>query len=244
MAKNIKKYMLAMLLILAAGLCAAAAFPVYQWLSVPENRSLIWQRIDSLGPWGVGIFLCIQVLQVIVALIPGEPVELAAGMLYGTWGGLLICLAGILIGSSVIFTLARRFGQPLVRKLIHEEDMKKYAFLSDAQKLDMLVFLVFLIPGTPKDTLNYLCPLTPISPVRFLILSTFARIPSVLSSTFAGANFAEGNLIGSALILCLTTLVGILGIRYEKVLIQWLNQRTSRLRTRMNGEKPQSENRP
>lgn len=244
MAKNIKKCMLAVLLILAAGLCAAAAFPVYQWLSVPENRSLIWQRIDALGPWGVGIFLCIQVLQVIVALIPGEPVELAAGMLYGTWGGLLICLAGILIGSSVIFTLARRFGQPLVRKLIHEEDMKKYAFLSDAQKLDMLVFLVFLIPGTPKDTLNYLCPLTPISPVRFLILSTFARIPSVLSSTFAGANFAEGNLIGSALILCLTTLVGILGIRYEKVLIQWLNQRTSRLRTRMNGEKSQSENRP
>lgn len=244
MAKNIKKCMLAVLLILAAGLCAAAAFPVYQWLSVPENRSLIWQRIDALGPWGVGIFLCIQVLQVIVALIPGEPVELAAGMLYGTWGGLLICLAGILIGSSVIFTLARRFGQPLVRRLIHEEDMKKYAFLSDAQKLDMLVFLVFLIPGTPKDTLNYLCPLTPISPVRFLILSTFARIPSVLSSTFAGANFAEGNLIGSALILCLTTLVGLLGIRYEKVLIQWLNQRTSRLRTRMNGEKPQSENRP
>ena len=244
MAKNIKKCMLAVLLILAAGLCAAAAFPVYQWLSIPENRSLIWQRIDALGPWGVGIFLCIQVLQVIVALIPGEPVELAAGMLYGTWGGLLICLAGILIGSSVIFTLARRFGQPLVRRLIHEEDMKKYAFLSDAQKLDMLVFLVFLIPGTPKDTLNYLCPLTPISPVRFLILSTFARIPSVLSSTFAGANFAEGNLIGSALILCLTTLVGILGIRYEKVLIQWLNQRTSRLRTRMNGEKPQSENRP
>ena len=243
MSKNIKKYMLAALLVLAAFLCAAVAYPIYEWVRIPENRTLIWERIDALGPWGAGIFLCIQILQVVIALIPGEPVELAAGMLYGTWGGLLICLAGILIGSSVIFTLVRRFGQPLVRKLIHEEDMKKYAFLSDAQKLDMLIFLVFLIPGTPKDTLNYLCPLTPISPVRFLILSTFARIPSVLSSTFAGANFAQGNLIGSALSLCLTTLVGILGIRYENTLIQWMNQHTSRLRNRMNNDKSQSENR-
>lgn len=75
-------------------------------------------------------------------------------------------------------------------------------------KLDTLIFLMFLIPGIPKDTLNYLCPLTSISPVRFLVLSTFARIPSVISSTFAGANFAEGNLLASVIVLGITSAVG------------------------------------
>lgn len=106
--------------------------------------------------------------------------------------------------------LCRRFGRPLVQRLVDEESIQKYAFLTDARKLDTLIFLMFLIPGTPKDTLNYLCPLTLISPVRFLVLSTFARIPSVISSTFAGANFAEGNLLASVIVLGITSAVGLL----------------------------------
>ena len=165
--------------------------------------------------------------------------ELAAGLLYGTWGGLLICLTGILLGSSMIFAIVRRFGRPLVQRLVDEESIQKYAFLTDARKLDTLIFLMFLIPGTPKDTLNYLCPLTSISPVRFLVLSTFARIPSVISSTFAGANFAEGNLLASVIVLGITSAVGLLGIRYEHVLTDHLNRSAARFRERMNSGKHQ-----
>ena len=111
--------------------------------------------------------------------------------------------------------------------------------LTDARKLDTLIFLMFLIPGTPKDTLNYLCPLTSISPVRFLVLSTFARIPSVISSTFAGANFAEGNLLASVIVLGITSAVGLLGIRYEHVLTDHLNRSAARFRERMNSGKHQ-----
>ena len=98
---------------------------------------------------------------------------------------------------------------------------------------------MFLIPGTPKDTLNYLCPLTPISSVRFLVLSTFARIPSVISSTFAGANFAEGDLLASVIVLGITSAVGLLGIRYENVLTDRLNRSAARFRERMNSGKHQ-----
>ena len=104
---------------------------------------------------------------------------------------------------------------------------------------DGRVSLMFLIPGTPKDTLNYLCPLTSISPVRFLVLSTFARIPSVISSTFAGANFAEGNLLASVIVLGITSAVGLLGIRYEHVLTDHLNRSAARFRERMNSGKHQ-----
>ena len=108
MQKNIKKYMLVLLAVLLGALLTVCAIPVAQWLSIPENRSLVWQKIDALGPWGAVIFLVIQILQVVIAFIPGEPVELAAGLLYGTWGGLLICLTGILLGSSMIFAVVRR----------------------------------------------------------------------------------------------------------------------------------------
>ena len=221
MQKNIKKYMLVLLAVLLGALLTVCAIPVAQWLSIPENRSLVWQKIDVLGPWGAVIFLVIQILQVVIAFIPGEPVT------------------GILLGSSMIFAVVRRFGRPLVQRLVDEESIQKYAFLTDARKLDTLIFLMFLIPGTPKDTLNYLCPLTSISPVRFLVLSTFARIPSVISSTFAGANFAEGNLLASVIVLGITSAVGLLGIRYEHVLTDHLNRSAARFRERMNSGKHQ-----
>lgn len=124
MQKNIKKYMLVLLAVLLGVLLTVCAIPVAQWLSIPENRSLVWQKIDALGPWGAVIFLVIQILQVVIAFIPGEPVELAAGLLYGTWGGLLICLTGILLGSSMIFAVVRRFGRPLVQRLVDEESTR------------------------------------------------------------------------------------------------------------------------
>lgn len=236
MKKNIKKCILAALAILIGGLLAIISMPLLQWFSIPENRDIIWHKIDSLGPWGIAVFLSIQVLQVVIAFIPGEPVELAAGLLYGTWGGLLISLAGVLIGSSLIFAVVRQFGRPLVHRLVDRDSFQKYAFLSDARKLDTLIFLMFLMPGTPKDTLNYLCPLlTPISPARFLVLSTFARIPSIISSTFAGATFAEGNLIGSLIVLVITSIIGLLGIRYEPALTEYLSRSAARFRERMNG---------
>ena len=237
MSRNIKKYMPVLLLILLGTLLTVLCLPLIEWLRIPGNRDLLWQKIDALGPWGMGIFLLIQILQVVIAFIPGEPVELAGGMLYGTFGGLALCLCGILIGSSLIFAAVRRFGQPLVDRFTSPEAAGKYAFLTDARKLDTLIFLMFLIPGTPKDTLNYLCPLTPISPARFLILSTFARLPSVISSTFAGANFARGNLGASIAVLAVTSLVGLIGIRYEKVLTDRLNRSAARIRDRFNGSK-------
>ena len=211
MQKNIKKYMLVLLAVLLGALLTVCAIPVAQWLSIPENRSLVWQKIDALGPWGAVIFLVIQILQVVIAFIPGEPVELAAGLLYGTWGGLLICLTGILLGSSMIFAVVRRFGRPLVQRLVDEGVHPEICLPHRCPQAGHPDFPDVPDPRHPKDALNYLCPLTSISPVRFLVLSTFARIPSVISSTFAGANFAEGDLLASVIVLGITSAVGLLG---------------------------------
>ena len=236
MEKQYRKYLPLLLLLFGLVLLSLACIPLIRWMSVKENQDMLWNFIDQMGIWGVVLFMGIQLLQIIVAILPGEPVELAAGMLYGTFGGLFICLAGVLLGSSIIFSIVRRLGRPFVHRFVNENSLKKYAFLQDAQKLDTLIFIMFLIPGTPKDALTYICPLTPISVPRFLILSTFARLPSVISSTFAGANFARGNLWGTAAILVCTSIIGLLGIRYEKRFTEKLNRSTSRLKNHFSKE--------
>lgn len=174
---------------------------------------------DSLGFWGIFVMLLIQVVQVVFAIIPGEPLELCAGVLYGTLGGTLFCLAGIFIGTFVIFIIVHFLGKPLVDRVIGSEKYNRLSFLKNPQKRDMLVFLLMFIPGTPKDVLTYFSPLTGMPIARFLIISTIARIPSVISSTYVGANVAEGDLLHSAIVFAIVGVVSLLGIFiYNKIL--------------------------
>lgn len=193
-----------------------ALLPYIRMLGEESTRAQFQGWIDGLGPMGWLVLLLIQVLQIIVAFIPGEPIEVLAGLLYGTVGGLLLCELGILLGSGLVYLLVRRFGKPFVHLFVSEEELGKFGFLKDAVKLEALTFLLFFIPGTPKDALTYLMPLTSIKPRRFFTISMIARIPSVLSSTWAGATLSNGNLWGTVLIFVGIGLVGVLGILYQK----------------------------
>ncbi len=174
---------------------------------------------DSLGFWGFFFILFIQILQVVLAIIPGEPLELCAGVLYGTIGGTLFCLLGIFIGTFIIFIIVRILGKPLVDRVIGSEKYNRLSFLKDPKKRDMLVFLLMFIPGTPKDVLTYFSPLTGMPIIRFLVISTVARIPSVISSTYVGANVAKGDLLHSAIVFAIVGAVSLLGIFiYNKIL--------------------------
>ena len=194
------------------GIITIKTLPMVRMLSQPDGQQQFQLWIDSLGFWGWFVLLGIQVLQIIVAFIPGEPVEIVSGMLYGAVGGFLTCELGILIGSVSIFYAVRAFGRPLIPAFIPEEKLASYSFLHNAQKLERLTFILFFLPGTPKDVLTYVAGLTPISPLKFLAIATFARIPSVFSSTWAGATMVDGNWKMTALIFLVTGAVSLLGI--------------------------------
>ena len=111
-----------------------------------------WAR--GSGLMGVGVFLGIQILQVVVAVLPGEAVELAAGLIYGTWGGLALCLLGVFVSSVLIYYTVRALGA----RASAGEALKKYKFLRDEEHIEFALFLLFFIPGTPKDLLTYAGP--------------------------------------------------------------------------------------
>lgn len=177
-----------------------------------DHISDFQSRIDSFGAWGWLVALGIQVLQVIVALIPGEVVEVGCGMAFGTWGGLLICLAGSAVGSAIIFLLVRKFGVKLVEVFVSREKINSLKFLSNERKLKSVIFLVFFTIGTPKDLLTYFVGLTNIKLHEFLIISTIARIPSVVSSILVGDKLSEGNFVTSILIFGASAVLGLMGV--------------------------------
>ena len=206
---------------LIAKLCS----PLIDMLSDPATQAQFESWVNSLGILGVGIMLLIQIAQIVIAFIPGEFVQVMAGVMYGTWGGLALCLTGCVLASAIIFTLIRRLGRDFVVKFFGEEQLAKYDFLQDSSKLETLVFILFLIPGLPKDVLTYIVPLSPISLKNFLVLSTAGRIPGMVASTLIGSSVTDANwplIIG---IFVVVIAVALLGIWKKDALMEWAKKR-------------------
>lgn len=176
--------------------------------------------IRSFGTLGPLVLLGLQILQVFIALIPGEIVETAAGYVLGPWLGTAVCYLGICLASTLIFTLTRRHGVKLVEVFVSRERINELRFLNTEQTRNTLIFLLFFIPGTPKDLLTYFVGLTDMRLRTFLILSMVARIPSVITSTFGGHMIGQERYLGAVILYGITgilSLGGMLGYnRYLK----------------------------
>lgn len=200
-------------------------WPWFSALSTPEGQQQLQSFVSGLGFGGWLFMLGLQVLQIVIAVIPGEPIEIIMGMLYGAWGGFLTCELGVLAGSLLVFWAVRLIGPPLVQAVFGEEKLKSYAFLQNTGRLELISFILFFIPGTPKDILTYVAGLTPISPLRFLGIASFARIPSILSSTYAGSTLAKGDWMAGLIIFVVVGAISLFGILIHKKLMARLHHK-------------------
>lgn len=212
MNKKTKNIILFSLLLIVIIVVTIIAWPYVQKLTIEENRIKFKNYLDSLGILGWFIMVGIQVLQIIIAFIPGEPIEILMGVMYGPWLGLLTSLVGILIGTVIVYSLAKLIGKPFINLFVKEEDLKKFKFLKNQRNIELTTFILFFIPGTPKDVLTYIVPLTPIKAHRFFLIATFARIPSIITSTLIGDSLIGGNIVLTIIIFVITALISILGI--------------------------------
>ena len=187
--------------------------PMVEFASDPE-RFRAW--VDASGIWGRIIFVGMVVLQVVVAFIPGEPVELAAGYAFGFWEGSALTMAGFLLGSWLVFALVRKFGVKLVEVFFHKNKIAELRFLQNPRKAKIIAFLLMLIPGTPKDFLSYFAGLTPLTLSQWLRIVALARIPSLVTSSLTGAAAGEENYLLSGVMLAVTLIISISGILYYR----------------------------
>lgn len=188
----------------------AYLFPVMKNLSTVEGQIAFKQKVENSGIFGLFILFALQVAQIFLIVVPGEPIEILAGMCYGGIGGTIFIMVSAFIISTTIFFLVRKIG----RKFVYDFcDSKKVAKIENSKifqnpkRIEMIMLILFLIPGTPKDLMVYIAGLLPIKPIKFILISTFARFPSVISSTLAGENFAVGDWKMSIIIYAVVFLI-------------------------------------
>lgn len=213
--KVIRTVLFAIIMILLIGL-TIYLFPKFLELQHEDTREELKTYIDSIGFWGWLLALSVQVLQVVVAFLPGEPVEIVMGMIYGPIGGMFTCLLGITIGTLIIYFLAKTIGIKFISIFVDPDKLSEYRFINSSNKKDALVFTLFFIPGTPKDVLTYFAPFIKMPMLRFILISTFARIPSIITSTLLGDSLGSGKWILAIIIFAATLLIALIGILFNR----------------------------
>ena len=191
--------------------------PLMSKLANEETRVEFKNEISRMGFKGVLIVLGLQILQIVVAVIPGQPMEIVSGMLYGTWGGMALCLVGIFIGTALVFFLVRRIGTDIMLLFFSNkkiDEIKNMRLFKNPAKFEMLMFIMFVIPLLPKDIFIYLGGISPVRPKRFLAIATLARIPGLILTVYAGNKLSEGSFILTAVLVGIFLVIGLVGYRW------------------------------
>ena len=171
-----------------------------------QDHQQLKKVISSFGPYAPLAYILLQILQVVIAPVPGGAVEFLGGYLFGVKAGFVYSMIGLILGSWFAFSLARIFEKIAVEKFVSEQTRKKFDYLVEHEGA-ILSFILFLVPGFPKDALCYILGLTPMHFGIFLIISTVGRIPGTLMAILQGAKAFEHEYYTFGMLLGVSALV-------------------------------------
>lgn len=190
-------------------------FPFIKDLTTTEGQIAFKEKIDSMGFGGIFLLFGLQILQILLVILPGEPFEVLAGMCYGAWGGALFITISVFITTTIIFFTVRKLGQKYLYNFFQREKVDKIMkskLFKNPRNIDIVLFILFFLPATPKDLFVFIGGLLPIKPLRFILISTLVRFPSVITSTMVGANISKGNWELSLIIYGVTFVIAAIAI--------------------------------
>ena len=216
--KLLRIIILVVTIILMVGL-TIYLFPVMKNLSTYDGQIDFKEKVNNSGIYGFLSLLGLQFAQIFLIVLPGEPLEILAGMCYGTVGGTLFTLFSVAITTTVIFMITRKFGKELIYDSFGKEKIDKIEnskVFQNPKNIEFIFAICFAIVGTPKDLLTYIGALFPIKPFKFILIATFCRFPSIISSTIVGQYFSRGNWKVSIIVYLITFVFTLLIIALVK----------------------------
>lgn len=217
---KIVKFIMFIIVIIAMIGMTVYLFPVMKNLSTYEGQIAFKEKVNNSGVLGFLALLGLQFAQIFLVVLPGEPLEILAGMCYGAVGGMFFIFFSVALTTTVIYLLVRKFGKELIYDSFGKEKIEKIenskAF-QNPKNLEFIFAICFAIVGTPKDLLTYLGALFPIKPIRFIAIATFCRFPSIISSTIVGQYFSQGNWEVSIIVYLITFAITFLMIWLVKI---------------------------
>lgn len=179
--------------------------------------------LKELGYQSIFVFMGLQILQVIAAMIPGIAIQFAGGMVFGVFLGVIYSLLGITIGSLIVFAVSRIWGKKGMALFVKEETYRKFQYVTDSRIAGIVTFLLFLIPGLPKDVFVYILGLSSISMKKFLLFSTLGRLPGILGSCVLGYTYLTGQTGLAVIILAVSLLFCLLSVKYKDKIIAFIS---------------------
>jgi uncharacterized membrane protein YdjX (TVP38/TMEM64 family) len=217
----------------AGGTLAAAVVVWCAWLVLRESgayqlivrlstdHAFLQQTLEDLGIFAPLIFIGFQALQVIISPIPGEPVGILGGYLFGLWGGFFYSMIGLTLGSLASFAIGRWLGVHFVRKLVNARAWQRIGFIVESEGA-IICAVIFAIPGLPKDMTCYLFGVSTIPLWVFAVVSTIARAPHTWVLSKQGAQAASGDYLELLLLTAVVLLVVLPVYYYRSRLMVWL----------------------
>lgn len=216
-----KKILTSVVLVLAVLLALAFTFAVSGPLvRFAEDPAKFRDWVDARGAWGRLTYVGVVILQVVFALIPGEPFELAAGYAFGAFEGTMLCLLAGTLGSMLVFYAVHKWGMRLVTVFFEEEKVEKLRFLKSTPGRDFLFLFIFMLPGTPKDLLCYFAGLTDIRPWKWLLICSIGRLPAILTSTLGGDALGEKKYLAAGVVFAVTLLISGAGLLLYRMILK------------------------
>jgi uncharacterized membrane protein YdjX (TVP38/TMEM64 family) len=201
-------------LFIAAIVAVVFAFHDQLW-ALFKDREAVRAWIEGRGIWGPLAFIGLQVIQVVIFVIPGEVVQVAGGYVFGLWLGVLYSILGIGIGSLVNFLAGRLLGRPFVESLFDREKIEKVELATGSGKGAAGFFLLFAIPGIPKDVLCYVAGMSRLGLPLFMAVSMAGRLPGILGSSFMGSAAYSGALGPALVVLGVAAALFVLGLVFK-----------------------------
>lgn len=178
------------LLVLVLWLVVTEAPLVRLIIRLYSDKKFLKETVNAWGWLAPVVFIAIQALQVVISPIPGEITGPVGGALFGTLWGLIYSTLGLTAGTLFCFWVGRRWGEPLVRPWLSAHSWNRMSFILEAEGV-IICFILYLVPGFPKDIISYLFGISPMPFWIFAVVSTVGRLPGTWISSYFGAHVAE-----------------------------------------------------
>lgn len=217
--KIVLKITVIILSILAVALVCYAFFPLLKNINTEEGRLSFKAKVNSMGLKGFLLLYLLETVQILFVVIPGEPIELLYGMCYGSIKGAIYLTITVFLNTIIVYYIVKKFGRKVLDFFFTEEKIEKFEqkeIFNREDKIEHILTLLFFLPGTPKDMLLYIGAFLPISKWKFICISTFARFPSVITSTIAGSGITNNNLKVTIVTYIITGIIALIITLFDR----------------------------
>jgi len=214
-----------LLILLIVGIPVYMYFFKYDFISGFRSIDDIVAYLDRYEVASALVYIGLQITQVVISVIPAQPFNLASGYLYAFWLGYALSITGTALGTTATFFLARFLGKDAIYLLFGEKKIAKFVDHMDSKRALFIIFMLYLIPGLPKDPIGYAVGLSKVKFVRFLFIALIGRSPAMMMTIMVGSMLNKGNYTGVIILSVIVIIICIIVLLYHKNIMSFIDKR-------------------